>query len=66
MNVDECGDRLDLTALLCMVDKVTLAGLVFGVPFENVKLDADGKRTAPDRDAWSRLVRTWGLLAWAR
>ena len=44
MDVDECGDGLDLTALLCMVDKVSLAGLVFGIPFEDVKLDADGKR----------------------
>lgn len=50
MNVDERGDRLNLSALLCMVDKVSLAGLVFGVPFEDVELCAHSKRKARDRD----------------
>lgn len=54
MDVDECGDCLDLEALLRMVDEVSLAGLVFGVPFEDVKLYAHGKRIA--RDQASRWV----------
>ena len=44
MNVDERSDGLDLRALLCMVDEVSLAGLVFGVPLEDVKLGAHSKR----------------------
>lgn len=38
MDVDERGDCLNLGALLCMIDEVSLAGLVFGVPFEDVEL----------------------------
>ena len=34
VDVDECCDCLDRPALLSVVDKVTLAGLVFGVPLE--------------------------------
>ena len=44
MDVDECGDCLDLGALLCMVNKVALAGLILGVPFEDVELCAQSKR----------------------
>lgn len=44
MHVDESGDRLDLVTLLCMIDKVTLTGLILGVPFENVKLCGQSKR----------------------
>ena len=45
MNVHEGGNRLDLDTLLCMIDKVSLAGLIFGVPVENIKLDASCKQT---------------------
>ena len=38
-DVDKGGDGLDLRAVLCMGDKVSLAGLVFGVPLEDVELD---------------------------
>lgn len=38
MNVDERSDCVNLRALLCMFDEVSLAGLVFGVPLEDVKL----------------------------
>lgn len=41
MNVDEGGDGLDLGGLLGVVEKVALARLVFGVPFEDVKLCDD-------------------------
>lgn len=36
--VDEGGDGLDGSALLCVFDKVFLTGLIFGVPVEYVKL----------------------------
>lgn len=65
MDVDECGDRLDLEAMLGMVDEVSLAGLVSGVPFEDVKLCAHGKRRAPDEDArwiWYLRVICLGAL----
>ena len=38
MDVDKGGDCQDLPALLGMVDEVSLAGLIFGVPFEDVEL----------------------------
>lgn len=38
MDVDEGGDGLDLGGLLGVVEKVALARLVLGVPFEDVKL----------------------------
>lgn len=38
MDVDEGGDCLYLGTLLGMVDEVSLAGLVFGIPFEDVEL----------------------------
>ena len=41
MYVHEGGNCLDLGALLCMIDKVSLAGLIFGVPVEDVELDAN-------------------------
>ena len=44
MYVHEGGNCLDLGALLCMIDKVSLAGLIFGVPVENVELDANCKQ----------------------
>ena len=34
MDVDESCDCLDRPALLGMLDEVTLAGLIFGIPFE--------------------------------
>lgn len=37
-DVDEGSDGLDGSALLCVFDKVFLAGLVFGVPVEYIKL----------------------------
>lgn len=37
-DVDEGGDGLDGSALLCVFDKVFLTGLVFGVPIEYIKL----------------------------
>lgn len=37
-DVDEGGDGLDGSALLCVLDKVFLAGLVFGIPVEYIKL----------------------------
>lgn len=47
MNVDERSDCVNLRALLCMFDEVSLAGLVFGVPLEDVKLYiAYGKQIA--------------------
>lgn len=51
MDVDECGDCLDLDALLGMVDEVSLAGLVFGIPFEDVELCGRSKRIARDQGA---------------
>ena len=53
MYVDECGDRLDLCAVLRMVDEVSLAGLVFGVPVEDVELCAHSQRMASNKDARS-------------
>ena len=50
MDVDKCSDCLDLGALLCMVDEVSLAGLVFGVPIEDVELSAYSQRMARDWD----------------
>ncbi len=50
-NVDKRSDCLDLGALLCMVDEVALAGLVFGVPLEDVELGAPSKQKARDGDA---------------
>lgn len=38
MYVDKGSDCLDLGALLCMIDEISLARLVFGVPIEDVKL----------------------------
>ena len=38
MYVDKCSDCLDLGALLCMIDEISLAGLVFRVPIEDVEL----------------------------
>ena len=43
MYVHKGGNCLDLAALLCMIDKVSLAGLIFGVPVEDVELDANCK-----------------------
>lgn len=37
-DVDEGGDGLDGSALLCVFDKVFLTRLVFGVPVEYIKL----------------------------
>ena len=51
MYVHEGGDRLDLGALLCMIDKVSLAGLIFGVPVEDVELDASCKQINGGQDA---------------
>ena len=60
MYVHEGGDRLDLGALLCMIDKVSLAGLIFGVPVEDVELDASCKRTNGGQDArWIILEDCW-------
>lgn len=50
MDVDERGDCLNLGALLCMIDEVSLAGLVFGVPFEDVELCAHRKQMSRDQD----------------
>ena len=36
--VHEGSNRLDVARLLCVVGEVALAGLVFGIPFEDVKL----------------------------
>lgn len=51
MDVDKRGDCLDLGALLRMVDEVSLAGLVFGVPIEDVELCVHCQRIAHDKDA---------------
>ena len=56
MNVHEGGNCLDLGTLLCMIDKVSLAGLIFGVPVENIELDADRKQMV-----WSQNAR-WIIL----
>ena len=56
MNVDEGGNCLDLGTLLCMIDKVSLAGLIFGVPVEDIELDAKCKQTD-----WSKNAR-WIIL----
>lgn len=37
-DVDKGGDGLDRSALLCVFDKIFLAGLVFRVPVEYIKL----------------------------
>ena len=37
-DVDEGSDGLDGAALLGMIDEVFLAGLIFGIPFEDIKL----------------------------
>ncbi len=37
-DVDKGGDGLDGSALLCVFDKIFLAGLVFRVPVEYIKL----------------------------
>ena len=49
MYIDKRSDCLDLGALLCMIDKVSLAGLVFGVPIEDVELYVHGQRVACDK-----------------
>lgn len=49
MDVDERGDCLDLGALLCMIDKVSLTGLIFGVPVEDVELCSHRQRTAHNK-----------------
>ena len=51
MNVHEGGNCLDLGTLLCMIDKVSLAGLIFGVPVENIELDASCKQTDWSKNA---------------
>ena len=56
MNVHEGGNGLDLATLLCMIDKVSLAGLIFGVPVENIELDAHCKPVV-----WSQNTR-WIIL----
>lgn len=53
MDVDECGDCLDLGALLRMVDEVALAGLIFGVPFEDVELRVT--RLGPLTLVWGKI-----------
>jgi len=40
VDVDEGGHGLDVVGGLGVVEEVFLAGLVFGVPFENVELVA--------------------------
>ena len=48
MDVDEGGDGLDLGTVLGMIEKVSLAGLISGVPFEDIELCVHGKRITPD------------------
>lgn len=38
MDVEEGGDGLDRAGVLCVIEEVSLAGLVFGVPFKYVEL----------------------------
>ena len=42
MNVEEGGDGLDGAGVLGVVEEVALAGLVFGVPVEDVELRVVG------------------------
>lgn len=53
MDVDERGDCLDLGALLCMIDKVSLTGLIFGVPVEDVELRVT--RLGPLTLVWGKI-----------
>lgn len=50
MYIDKRSDCLDLGALLCMIDEVSLAGLVFWVPIEDVELCMHGQCVACDKD----------------
>ena len=49
MDVDKRSDCLDLGALLCMIDEISLAGLVFRVPIKNVKLCVSSQHVACDK-----------------
>lgn len=37
-DVDKCGESLHGSTVLAMVQKVPLTALVFGIPFEDIKL----------------------------
>lgn len=38
-DIDERAHRLDVARMLCMIGKVPLTGLVFGIPLKYVKLE---------------------------